>query len=308
MKTPVKLAALTALIVGLGATGLAWAGTPVDDVRPLDAEGRVRIENLKGRIQVRTWDRAEVRVTGTLGEGVERLAIEGDAGNLSIRVVYPDARGGWFNWWGDGGRAGPSSIEVTLPQRAEVGVESVSAGIDIRGVAGRRLKAETVSGDIQAEGAPAEAEFEAVSGSLRLNLDRSQLSAETVSGNIRVEGRPGGRISLETVSGDIDLSAGTVQRLDASSVSGGLSLAPEALAGGGRIEAETLSGKLELTLPASTSARLSVSTFSGDIRSDAGEVKRPRHGPGASLEATLGAGAGDIRLESFSGSVRFRLD
>lgn len=284
----------------------ALAATPVDETRPLDPDGRVTINNLKGRISVRTWDRAEVRVTGTLGEGVEKVAIDGSRGSLDIKVVYPNSGDGLFGWWGRE-RGGPSEIEVTIPVKAEVSAQGVSADIDIRDVQGSRLSAQSVSGGIEATGAPGEASFQSVSGSVRSVLDGSSVSAETVSGGIDIEGRPGDRIEVESVSGDIRVTAGKLRRFDASTVSGSLDMEIGALARGGRITAETLSGRLELMLPASTSATLSIETFSGSIRSDAGEVKKPRHGPGASLDARLGDGDGEIRLESFSGSVRVRM-
>ncbi|MFN3842436.1 MAG: DUF4097 family beta strand repeat-containing protein [Rehaibacterium terrae] len=303
MKTTIPLI----LLLGL-AVAPATAATPIDESRPLAADGRVAIENLKGRILVRTWDRNEVRVSGSLGEGVERLAIDGGAGSLSIRVIYPQSRGGLFNWWGGSDRGGPSNIEVRVPARAEVVAQGVSADIDIEGVRGRRLEAKTVSGKIRAEGAPEEAEFNAVSGSLDLQLEGSSVTAGTVSGTVTLQGSPGGRITVETVSGSIAVSAGEVRRLDASTVSGSLRLKVDRLARDARIGAETLSGGIDLILPRDSSARLSVSTFSGDIRSEIGEVKRPRHGPGSSLEARLGEGDGDVRLESFSGTVRVRLE
>lgn len=303
MKTTIPLI----LLLGL-AVAPATAATPIDESRPLAADGRVAIDNLKGRILVRTWDRNEVRVSGSLGEGVERLAIDGGAGSLSIRVIYPQSRGGLFNWWGGSDRGGPSNIEVRVPVRAEVVAQGVSADIDIEGVRGRRLEAKTVSGKIRAEGAPEEAEFNAVSGSLDLQLEGSSVTAGTVSGTVTLQGSPGGRITVETVSGSIAVSAGEVRRLDASTVSGSLRLKVDRLARDARIGAETLSGGIDLILPRDSSARLSVSTFSGDIRSEIGEVKRPRHGPGSSLEARLGDGDGDVRLESFSGTVRVRLE
>lgn len=303
-----KTASTLTLLLGLAAAPV-FAATPIDESRPLDADGRVLVDNLKGRILVRTWDRNEVRVSGSLGDGVERLDIAGGKGNLTVKVIYPQSRGGMFNWWGGGGdRAGASDIELRVPAGAEVSAQGVSADIDIQGVKGRRLQAKTVSGGIRAEGAPEEAEFTAVSGRIELALEGSSVSAETVSGGITLEGSPSGRINVGTVSGNITVRAGEIRRFDASTVSGSLRLQAGKLAGGARIGAETLSGSLDLILPRDSSANLSISTFSGDIRSEVGEVKRPRHGPGSSLEARLGDGDGDVRLESFSGTVRVRLE
>ena len=67
----------------------ALAGTPIDQSRPLDPRGRVEIDNLKGRVEVRAWDRPEVKISGSLGAGVERLSVDGDRSALRIEVKYP---------------------------------------------------------------------------------------------------------------------------------------------------------------------------------------------------------------------------
>jgi hypothetical protein len=38
---------------------------------------------------VRAWDRREVKIEGSLGQGVEKLEILGDAQHLSVKVKYP---------------------------------------------------------------------------------------------------------------------------------------------------------------------------------------------------------------------------
>ena len=86
----------------LSATGMA--ATPIDQTRSLDPTGRIDIENLKGRIQVRAWDRAEVKISGTLGEGVERLIVEGDGQKLTVKAQYPKNNG-----WG-GAKTGPTDL------------------------------------------------------------------------------------------------------------------------------------------------------------------------------------------------------
>ena len=50
---------------------------------------------IKGRIEVRTWDRAEIRIAGTRGDGTKALLVEGDASDLRVRIEYPES--GWFS-------------------------------------------------------------------------------------------------------------------------------------------------------------------------------------------------------------------
>ncbi|GAB2496635.1 DUF4097 family beta strand repeat-containing protein [Arenimonas alkanexedens] len=292
-----RAAALASLVAGAS----ALAATPINETRPLSATGSVSIDNIKGRVSVRTWNQPQVRITGSLGEGVEKLEIEGSGERLSIQVRYPESSG-WFGWGSSKGE--PSTLEVMIPSAASLKVSAVSADIDVDGSGGERLALESVSGDILVRGARVgEASFESVSGDIDAELDSRSTSAETVSGDVRLRGALAGRVELESVSGDLGLKAATLERLDVSSVSGDADL-QLALAPGARIVAETLSGDLILRLPTQASGRLHAESFSGSIRSPVGEVETEEYGPGSSLRARFGDGSADLRLETFSGDIR----
>jgi DUF4097 and DUF4098 domain-containing protein YvlB len=289
------------------APALAAAATPINQSRPLNGNGQVHIENIKGRIVVRTWGQPQVRVTGSLGKGAEKLEISGDANSLNIEVKYPDS-GGWSLWGRNHRDVEDSVLEVTLPRGASVDVDSVSADVDVQQMAGRRLSVSSVSGQVLVTASsPGQASFENVSGDTTLRITSNKVDAESVSGDIRLQGGLAGEVSLESVSGNLALGALSLSRLQVSTVSGDAKL-QAGLKPGGVFKGETLSGELVLRLPAASNARLHVETFSGDITSPVGSVHREEHGPGKSLDATLGAGGGQIRLESFSGDVTVQTD
>jgi len=297
-----------------GAVGLlafvapAFAGTPINETRPLAADGQVRIENIKGKIVVRTWARPQVRVTGSLGKGVEKLHISGDSRSLDIQVKYPNSRGGWNLWGRDDNRTEPTSLEVMVPQRASVDVDSVSADVDVQQMAGRKLDVSSVSGNVVVTASsPGEANFENVSGDTTMRITTGKVQAQSVSGDLRLSGGLTGDVDMESVSGNIELAAKALDRLEVSTVSGDASVRM-ALRPSGTIKGETLSGQLQFNLPRSTGAKLHAESFSGDISSPSGRVDREEHGPGKSLQATLGDGRGRIDLESFSGDVRINLE
>lgn len=284
------LPALFALSLAVAAP--AWAATPINETRPLSPTGRVDIDNLKGRIQVRAWDRDEVKVEGSLGRGVERLVVEGDRERLEVRVRYPrNSRG-----------TEDTTLLLTVPRRAELDIESVAADIDVAGVARGKLSIESVSGDVVVVAAPRALDAETVSGDLRITANADEAKLGSVSGDVVLRGRLSGKVAAETVSGDIDIEVNgeRVRSLKAATVSGDARVRT-ALADGGEIKLESVSGNLRLATPAGLSARLSAETFSGDLRAPDARIQRPKYGPGASLETRYGAGQGTIRMETFSG-------
>ena len=299
---------LCVAIAMLLAVAPAFAATPINQSRPLNADGMVRIENIKGRIVVRTWSKPQVQVTGSLGKGVEKLEITGDSRSLDIRVKYPNSRGGWNLWGRDDNRTEPTNLEITLPQRASVDIDAVSADVDVQQVAGRKLDVSSVSGNVVVTASsPGEASFENVSGDTTLRITSAKVEAQSVSGDVRLSGGLTGDIDLESVSGNVELGAKLLDRLEVSTVSGDAILTA-GLRAGGTVKAETLSGELHLNLPRGTGARVHVETFSGDIRSPSGHVDEEEHGPGKSLDTTIGDGRARIDLESFSGDVQLILE
>jgi len=86
-----------ALIFGLAAIASPFhvmAATPINQTRSLNPDGEIKVENISGLIKVRVWNEPRVQITGSLGEGVEKLIVEGDAKSLHIQVKYPDRKAG----------------------------------------------------------------------------------------------------------------------------------------------------------------------------------------------------------------------
>ena len=300
-----KYNARSILLVSLWLLSSAgMAATPIDQARPLDPTGRIDIENLKGRIQVRAWDRPEVKITGTLGQGVERLLIEGDSQKLTVKVQYPK-NSGW-----SGAKTGPTDLLLTVPVRAELEIDSVSADVDVSGVAPAKLAIDSVSGDIAVAGAaPREIDVETVSGNVRMTVNSNDVEVQSVSGNLVLRGRMGGEIKTVTVSGNIDVQVNgeRVNEVIASTVSGDADIRT-ALASGGEIKLESVSGNLLLVMPKGLSAQVSGKSFSGDLKAPATTINRSKHGPGASFSSRYGGGDGQVSLETFSGNAELRFE
>ena len=282
--------------------GTALADTPINETRAVNADARIEISNVKGAVTVSAWDKAEVAISGTLGEGTKPLLIEGGAAHLTIKVQSTDQQG-WFNW-GSGTRMGDTLLDVKVPRNAEMKIDVVSAVVSVAGVAGRTLDVDSVSGGLRLDSGAREIDVDSVSGDVDISGTAERTHLESVSGNLRARGLTG-EMKFETVSGDIDAESGVYREIGAGTVSGDINLRGTPAAGA-RVDVETMSGDVHLYLPTDVSARLRASTFSGSIRSDFGKAEEPEHGPGSSLDATQGSGGGQIGIETFSGDIEIR--
>src|SRR5690606_18179971 len=277
----------------------ALASTPINETRPLNADGKVEISNLKGSIQVRVWDKPEVHVGGSLGRGVDTFELRGDRDELEIVVRYPRV---------NNDSSEPTDRVIDVPTLASLDIDGVAVQISVIGSAGRSLEIDSVSGDITVAGAPGKADIESVSGDLKLTLNSADVQAQSVSGSVTLRGRLDGEVKAETVSGNIsvDSRGERLRRLSSNSVSGNASL-QVGLADGGSIKSESVSGNIKLVAPKSLSAQVKGESFSGHLRAPGEKIDKPQFGPGSSFDHRYGAGSGDIHLETFSGSVEVLL-
>ena len=300
-RTSIKAAKPTLLFLALACAGVAQAGTPISGNAQANGDARVSIENVRGAINVTGWDRDQVAVTGTLGEG-SKFSITGSGPSVTVRVEN-EHEGSW-SFFGGNGPKEDSVLNVSVPRGSALDVEAVSADVEVKGITGsREIELESVSGDVRAEARADRAELGSVSGDVTFAGETRDVVLETVSGDIDAR-RADGRIKSESVSGNITLEAGMLDELTAGTVSGDVEIVATGI-GSGRIAVESMSGDVYLGVPAALSARIEAETFSGSIDSDFGKVV-DEDGPGTTLDVTVGKGDAEITLESFSGDVKVR--
>jgi putative adhesin len=174
---------------------------------PLNADGRVSLENVNGNVHVSAWDRNEVKVDAIkYASDEDRLAdvtIEIDAHSASIHIKtrYPHHL---FN-------NNPGGVEYTLtvPHGARLDkIDLVNGSLDIDGVTGD-LRASLVNGNVKAHATRGGTELSTVNGRVELTVDESDLRKS---------------ISLSSVNGSLvlNLPPDVNARLNASSVTGGI--------------------------------------------------------------------------------------
>ncbi len=291
-------------ILLLSGVGLVQAGTPIKLNHALDANGQISISNVSGEVTVTGWDRPEVKVTGSLGEGAKPLKFEGDSHKLSLKVEASKKSGGWFSW-GNDTHMKATTLHVMVPSAAAVDVDVVSANARLTELKGGKISVDSVSGRIEITVDSPAVDVDTVSGDVRLAGNMTRIDVDSVSGDVQA-GRIGDHGKLESVSGDIRVAGGPFERLNASTVSGDLDIRGGVTASG-KISVDSMSGDVNLTLPRSVAARINASTFSGDINSDVGKTSGHEHRSGNELSTQIGDGGGSIHLETFSGDLRIRV-
>ena len=290
-------------ILAMAAPAAAWflvcgAGSvlarPVDERRAAAADARITIENVNGTITIEGWSKKEVHVTGTIGDDVEKLAVEGSDRRIRIGVELPRRS--------RNSRA-DADLHIMVPAGAEVLVDVVNCPIDVTKVEGS-LELESVNGDITIAGKPSRIKASTVNGDIEVTASSNRVEVGTVNGRILLEG-VSGEVRAGTVGGSIDIRGGRFDNANFETVSGDIDFAGE-LQSSGHFDFEAHSGDVILILPADVSAEFDVSTFSGDIDNDFGPQGRrtSEYGPGRELFFSTGGGKARVSINTFSGDVR----
>jgi DUF4097 and DUF4098 domain-containing protein YvlB len=294
---------VTPLLLALS-IGQAYASTPINLSKDIRPTAKITIDNTKGEVTVTAWDKNQVQVTGTLGDGVKPLELDGDADNVDIHVEAGGGKNGWFGNWNNDTRMQPTVLNVRVPKTVKVEVNVVSAPVSIDGLDGGKVEVDSVSGRIRANVRAPEVSMQTVSGTIDLAGSAGKADLQTVSGDITAP-TIRDRVEAQTVSGRMTIGGGPWKEANFSTVSGDTQIRG-GITGDGKLTVDSMSGDVELGLPADTSARLEASTFSGDLRSDFGSPTKGDDGPGKELKTTIGSGSGHIHVEAFSGDVKIR--
>ena len=165
-RRPLPLLTLALLVLLLANSAAARMNR--EDVRtfPLDADGRLSLENINGDVVIEAWDRDEVSVETLIrAETQESLdevevAIDASADAIRIETVYPERRH----------RHDAASVDYTIrmPRGARIdGLELVNGSLRLSGLAGG-VRAELVNGRAEAAELGGDVEIETVNGSVKL--------------------------------------------------------------------------------------------------------------------------------------------
>ena len=246
------LSALTAFLAfTLQARAFAWEGTDTEEFHqtyPLSANGHIDLANINGPVQIKAWDRDEVKVDAIKRAGskhdLAEVEIKIDSGkdSLSIRTEYARHDHTWT-------RNDPGSVDYVLmvPRSSRLDdINLVNGDLEIEGVGGE-VRASCVNGRMRANGLSGRAELSTVNGNLEANFDRLSSPIEVSSVNAKVlltlPSDAKADIEASTVSGSISNDFG-IHVANHKWV--GHELNGELGGGGTRVQVNNVNGRIEI--------------------------------------------------------------
>jgi hypothetical protein len=228
-------------------------------------------------VELRTADVSDIEVTTRLkisGVGADKAqrwiasrTPEFSDGEDELRITSRPGKSGFLAF---GHFTARSRLQILMPITSVPDVTTTSGGVRIRGdfPSANPLRLRTATGTMEFEGAAASLDVRSASGDIRLDVLRpfERLFVRTSSGNLSLAG--GARaVEVDTASGNIWLSNLSGSATVATST-GKITLRWDQLGHDDEMNVRSASGRVSLTVPENTSARGTLSTTGGTIRSD----------------------------------------
>ncbi len=295
------LAAVLPLQIGCDIEALADGDRYQDDFQytyDLNPGGRVQLETFNGSVEVLSWEKPEIRITGTKYARNEqdmrdiRIEIQNSADSVRIRAIRPEFRHGSMG----------ARFFLRVPR--EVRLERIA----------------TSNGPIRVEDIRGSGHIETSNGKVRISRYDGELVARSSNGSVECYG-VAGALQLRTSNGSIRVEDADAA-LDAQTSNSGITILGFEPAAGRPVRVQTSNGPIEATLdgleasdvsfttsnsgitlrlPASTRARLSASTSNGPVTTSfdiSGSVGKN------SIDGSINGGGPLIRATSSNGPVR----
>jgi DUF4097 and DUF4098 domain-containing protein YvlB len=231
---------------------------------PGDASLRIRVP--AGRVDIEIVEGEETRVELSSDSAVEEAAtIQSRGSEVTVDIDEKRIFGLIRN-------APDVDVRVTCPPGTRIEVKSVSADVDVHGLAGP-MDVKSVSGDVEVERVDGDLVVKSVSGDISAGTVSGRTTLQTVSGDVRVDDA-GGSVTAQTVSGDQHLG---------SVVEGSVTL-------------KSVSGDMHVGIRPGSGLWLDVKSVSGDTSSELAVGDTPPEGEGPLVELRATAMSGDIRI------------
>jgi DUF4097 and DUF4098 domain-containing protein YvlB len=328
-KVIILLTVLAVLIFFVGLNPLAASAQgkvkheeKFEKTESLAKDGKVEIRNVSGDVEVKTWDRGEVKIdalktsrASSMDKAKEyaakvKIEVTRENGILKVETKYPKPSIKGLNV--------SVNYKVMIPSQAAVKAKSVSGDVTVQDIGGK-ADAESTSGDVSVMGAMNGAKAKTVSGNVDVADIENGVFCQTTSGDVRAKNVTGnadlncvsGDVIAENIRGDVegDTVSGSVKFMGISGarVVKGKTMSGSTIYTGdfnpnGRYTLSAHSGKVEMTIPSGSAFDLAASTFSGTIKSEfdvkiSGKLNKKK------INGSVNGGGADVNLKTFSGNI-----
>ncbi|BAJ03401.1 DUF4097 family beta strand repeat-containing protein [Shewanella violacea] len=273
---------------------------------------RLNVKVLRGDVKIKSWDRQEISVQGTLDELSQGFILELQGNSVTLEDKMPQQFSGKNN--------SGSSLIITVPSKLSLYAKGISSSYNLSNLEGDirvntvsgdikaikltdQVQLHTISGDINSDGLKGNIKLDTVSGTIKDKNSDGEISYKSVSGKINASSRAT-KVTVEQVSGDGRVMLEKVDKLEVHSVSGDIVLSFSALDTVASLE--SVSGDIKLELPQAINAKFSLNGGPGGKiynRYSQDKPSQKKYSPSSYLTFQIGKPRADIKVSTISGDI-----
>ena len=292
---------------------LALAAEEVQQQVALDSGSKVDIRVQRGHVTVKSWDKNQVSINGSLDEQSEGLVFEQRGAKFVIEDKLPRK----YSGSSDNG----SKLEIYLPKQTDVRVAGTSTDFSLSDISGN-IDGNSISGDIKLSKLAGDIAIRSVSGGIKAEALNGKLALETVSGDIDDEDSQGSshyrlvsgdltansqatNVYADVVSGKVKLQLSRVEQLKVHAVSGDIKLALDSLSD--KAQLDSVSGDIKLHFNDKPNAEFVINGGpSGKISNKLSDDKpqKAKYTHSESLKFQTGSAKANVYITTISGDIQ----
>lgn len=262
---------------------------------------RLYLETMNGSVEVTSWEKNSVQITGTKRAGTEsalkalRIDVVASGDTVRIRTVAPSGHRGSYG----------ANYILRVPSKAILEqVDSSNGSVRIEGVDGP-ARVRTSNGSVKAYRIAGPLEARTSNASVEMNDIRSAVNVITSNGSVRGTGLRG-PVDASSTNASINISLDTPESrrpVRLNTTNGSVELAIARLQDND-VRIGTSNSSITLRLPDGTAGLVKARTSNASIHSDfdvsirAGEMRKNW------LEGTIGSGGPVFDLTTSNGAIR----
>ena len=234
----------------------------------ISANGRVRLENTNGGVEVMGWDQNKVDISGTKFGSTEQLRnqvkinIDHQPDFVDIRTSRPAVTFG-----GSGAR-----YVIHVPRTAMLD------------------KVETTNGSVRVTGIEGGVRVKSTNGSITAEHVGGEFDARTTNGRVtaRIDDAGQQPVRVHTTNGSVDLEMANGPKSD--------------------LRVDTTNGSITARMPGGITGRLRADTSTGSVTSDFdfGTQHEHQHGREKHIEGSIGSGGPTMEFSTHNGSIHIQ--
>lgn len=283
--------------VSLLTTTVAQAGVEIEKSIPVPANGHVFINNDRGDVVVKGWDKNEILVKGELSDNNQELLFKKKGEKTFIKINRRHGSHG-----GNSHSRGGNDLEVFIPKNAQLHFKGIDTDFSVEGVFAK-ISGNSINGELLIKNVHTQIHVSTISGDIRVSDSSGSVHVETIRGDVSVKGEFEDA-NLQSVAGDIWADIDHIKKLRTNNVAGS-TIVEGHLIDDASIELASVDGDIDYKANGILNAECKISTqFGGEINNNLTDDlpdKSQMHS--RKLRFISGDGSGRVLIKTIVGRI-----